>query len=487
MGWQDDSTPVLPTATPTPSQGASADPFWKQALGYSTEAGQKAQAAQEASYPGSTKALWDKPADMPWGDFIGAHFGPAADVGRVAAGQVPFLGNAFDEAGAQARLKGTPYTGAGEALGMAGTGAGAEAAGAGRAIAGAAEPYIGKAMSPGVAAFLANRLGGAAEQGAIGAAGAAGQGGSAGDVAKAFGVGGATGAVLGPGGRGVPNTPSTDALRQTEKAAWNTAENTPVDPQAIANALGWTKRGLTPGEQALMSGGLGSAVNKAGSAALKAPSMSVDDVSKFQDAMWNAARNEVGAIRSTADQRLAAKFSGALEGALGPSASSVLRDANQATNVSKTGSEIDDWLANPNTAPKAIQGALAKDPDLYQTQPGLLERLTAIGQKASPDRTVSQEVASALAKRAGGAILGGGASYLVGGGLPGNLAGVAVGAALPSAGTQWRANQIRNSLLAAKHLNATGVTLPSSAFAQPGQISDALRQAGYGMGASGRY
>jgi hypothetical protein len=469
MGWQDDSTPVLPTDAGAKSSTATDQPgFWSNQLG------------PLAPVFGLPKPKMSPPMTV----------GTILDIGRRAADQVPFVGNYLDEQGAQERLKGTAYEGAGEALGMAATAAGAEAVGAGRYIASKAGPLISKVIpNQRIADFLAGRVGGAAEQGTIAATGSAGHGGSASDDLKAGLIGAVTGAATGPGGsKTTPVTPPTSDLEQLNKTAWTKAENTPVNPQAVANQLGWTKQNLTPGERTVMSGGLGTAVNKAGREALNSKSMSADDVSKFQDALWNAARNDVGLWRSPADQMLASKFSGALDTALGP-ALPVVQEANKATGAMKTGKEIDNWLTNPSAAPKQIQGALAKDPDFYNHQPGLREQLTNIAAKAKPDPSVSQAVGSEIAKRLTGAAIGTGASYAFGGGLPGDLAGAAVGAAIPSAVSKFKTNQIRNSLLAAKHLNATGLKLDPSEFGSGTVQSglDLLRQGAYGAGAAGKF
>jgi hypothetical protein len=457
MGWQEDSTPALPTDRTIKSADTSSDD-----PGYFSVPGQLGPLAPLFGY--------QKPKLSPvTGQTI-------ADVGRVAADQVPFLGNAFDVKGAQERLKGTTYEGAGEALGTAATGAGGEALGAGRYIAGKVAPLIGDASS-GVANFLANRIGGAAEQGTIAAAGTAGHGGSASDVAKSALIGGGTGAVLGPGARDAPVGRSADELEQANDAAWKVAENTPADPQAVANALGWTKRGLTPGEQVIMKSGgnLNSAVNQAGRAALNAGSMTVDDVSKFQDALWNAARNEVGSVRSTAEQRLANKFSDAVGNALGPN-KSVLDDANKATSVMKTDRDISGWLTDPKSAPAKIQGALAKDPDLYS--PELTGILTGAAQAGQP--SITRNIIQDLAARA----FKGGLTSVAGG----PIAGVVTAATAPTVKASIRAAPIRNRLLAAQHFNSTGEMIHPSAFAQPGMLSntgDLLRQATMAAGARG--
>jgi hypothetical protein len=407
------------------------------------------------------------------------NLGTIADIGRRAADQVPFLGNAFDEAGAEQRLKGTPWQGAGEALGMAGTGAGGEALGAGRYVAGKVLPYIGDASS-GVANFVANRIGGAAEQGTISAAGTAGHGGSASDIGKSALIGGGTGAVLGPGSSEAPVGRSADELKQANQAAWKTAQQTPVNAQDLANALGWTKQGLTEGEQEIAKGPLNSAVNSVGRRTLSGAPMTVDDVSKFQDAIQNAARNEVGAWRSTPEQRLANRFSSALDGALGPNESSVLQNANSATNVMKTDRDISGWLQDPKNAPAQIKGALAKDPNLYNTQPGLFDALNKIGQTKDPSwfRNFIYNIGAKTAT--------GGIASVAGG----PVAGAIVGSATPAVKATLREAPINNALRAAQHLNSTGENLHPSLFSQPGPlmtVGDALRQATMAAGARGTF
>jgi hypothetical protein len=456
MGWQDDSTPVLPSASSSTSSAASND-----APGYFTIENQLGPFAAMFGY---------KQRDPP--KSIGQQVQDVADVGRVAADQVPFVGNAFDVAGAQKRLQGTPYQGAGEALGMAGTGAATEALGAGRYVAGQLAPQIGRVLPEGVSSFLASRLGGAAEQGTIAAAGTAGHGGSASDTAKAFGVGGTIGSVLGSGAKEAPVGRSADELKQANEAAWKAAEQTSVNPQTVANALGWTKQSLTPGEQMILkSSGLNNAVNQAGRTALNAGSMSVDDVAKFQGALQDAAR-------SGSEQRLASKFSGALANGLGPNESSVLQQANAATNTMKTDRDISGWLEDPKSAPAKIKSALVANPDFYDSQPGLKDALTQISQSGQPSMTqnIIHDLATRLFKGAATAVAGG------------PVAGAVTAAVAPTVKAGIRAAPIRNSLLAAQHLNSTGLKLDPSAFAQPGVISntgDLLRQATAAAGARG--
>jgi hypothetical protein len=142
------------------------------------------------------------PSDIAGPDWSGQQAGKslqqAADVGRVAIGQIPFAGKLVDAAGAEQRLAQTPMAGAGEVLGGAGLGVGGEALGAGRLAAGALTPGIASVVGERAAPFIANRVGGALEQGGIGAAGAASQGQ---DPTQAAGVGAAIGAVTGPFGR----------------------------------------------------------------------------------------------------------------------------------------------------------------------------------------------------------------------------------------------------------------------------------------------
>jgi hypothetical protein len=166
----------------------------------------------------------------------------AGDVATTAGSQIPGVGpieQAFglDPAAAQQRLAGTPYQGAGQALGAASLGAGGEALGIGRGIAKGISPYLGP--------FLANRLAGAAEQGGLGAAGAASQGE---DPTQGGLISGALGALMGPFSKaGVAAKTSAADLRSAadtaeaaSKRAYQAAGAVPYNisdvRQAVANA-----------------------------------------------------------------------------------------------------------------------------------------------------------------------------------------------------------------------------------------------------------
>jgi hypothetical protein len=394
------------------------------------------------------------------------------DIARRAADQFPFLGRAFDEAGAKTRLQGTPYEGAGEALGMAGTAGATEALGVGRYLAGQAAPYLGKAMPAGVAAFLANRAAGGVEQGGLAAAGTAGQGGSASDIAKSAEIGGGIGLIAGAGGGAKPSepAPSTADLEQAAEAKWAPTRNAPVVPDDVANALGTTRLGLQPGERASLSGNFNAKLNDVEREASGTNSLSASDVADFQKALLNATRNSM-------DRKVANQFSTALDATLGQ-AKPLVDQARQATNVAKTSSELDDLLRDPASAPTAVQGMLAKKPGFYNSQPGLSDALTQIGQMGQP--SVTGDIARGLGRRAAHAAAG----YMLGG----PIGAVAAGALIKPAGAAVSNRPITNALLAAQHLNATGTPLVKPGLLAPLAPLGALaRRGNYAAGASGLY
>jgi hypothetical protein len=190
-------------APPTNSASSSDDP-WAQYV--------KPAASAQAPAAPAAPMNWKRLLGLAWGgptgpsdispDLSGQQAGKslqqAADVGRVAIGQIPFGGKLVDAAGAEQRLASTPMAGAGEVLGGAGLGVGGEAMGIGRGIAKAVTPGVAAVTGAKVAPWVASGIGGAAEQGGIGALGAIGQGQ---DPTQAAGIGGAIGAVTGPFGR----------------------------------------------------------------------------------------------------------------------------------------------------------------------------------------------------------------------------------------------------------------------------------------------
>jgi len=422
--------------------------------------------------------------------------------GQIAGYQVPGLATLenFGNRAADTMTAGLPDTIAG-ALGRltggpnadqmrAATEAGKEQLGP---IASTAADIIGYTASgaPKAGAALARLLGGglaarmasgAVEGGATSLAGSLGHGETDPEalgqsLALGTAIGGATGVL--PAGRKQVHTPSTSDLKFNAETAWQWPQNTQVNPNDVSTALVNTHLNLTPGERRLM----GSKVDKTVQGIMKdaqVNSLTADDVSKFQDVIMEAAN-------SKKKRRIAGLFTDALENTLGPE----VQRARTATNIAKTSGELDALIADPATAPAKVKGMLAKQSQYYQTDPALPDMLESIAAKDKPEPSIGRQVSLALGKHALGAAAGTGIGYVTGGGLPADLAGAALGAAVPAAFYKNRMGAIRNSLLAAKHLNATGMKLSPNNFAGPSPIgtllSELIRNAPRAPGMAGSY
>lgn len=328
---------------------------------------------------------------------------------------------------------------------------------------------------------LARAAGGAAEGGVGAALGTVGHGDTdPADIAKAGGVGLGVGALTGmlPLPRELPHSSSTADLQNDATSAWRGPSGMPVAPNDVGNALAQVHLNLTPGERVLMGGKLNGKINDAMREATSTNSLSADDVNKFQSAIMDAAR-------SPKEQRVAGKFSDALEGTYGQSQPAI-DAARTATSRAKTSDELDQLIADPKSAPQAVTGMLAKNPGLYAH---IQEALQPIADMANP--TLGQTIKDRILQHGLGAI-GGAAAGAIGG-------PIGIGAALgairsPVTGavtTAVRQKPIISALKAARHMNATGDMLPPSAFSIPSRgvtiPSALLRQSGYAAGATGVY
>lgn len=294
-------------------------------------------------------------------------------------------------------------------------------------------------------------------------------------------VGTLTGGLVGglPSVKATPNTPSTADKMNDAYNAWQKTYGVSVNPSDVSAAIVKAHLGLTPGERTLMAGPTDSVINKVLRESQGHNSLSGNDLKKFQDAI-------MGSTRDPTALHVAGKFKDSLDNAYGPQAQPTVTAANRATNVAKTSDEIDQWLANPKGAPAAVGKALADNPGYYR---GVTSALQPIAGMAN--QTLGQEIKSRLATAAVGAGLGYGASTLTGGNPTGETITGAVLGALKGRGTAALRNApISRGLLAAKHLNATGVNLPPSAFSQSGPMttapSDLLKKFIYSQGAAGR-
>jgi hypothetical protein len=208
--------------------------------------------------------------------------------------------------------------------------------------------------------------------------------------------------------------------------------------------------------------------------------LTAEDVADYQRELWGKARNGF-------DQKAAGQYESALNNVVGPSLAYDINAANKAHNIYKTSGEMDNWRTDPSGAPSAIAARLAKKPAFYKAQPGLFDALSKIGQKAN-DPSLLMKLRDYAIRGAVGGGLGYGAGYVLGGNpgqsaVEGAMTGVIAPHVIKAAGSM----PIKNSLLAAQHLNATGVPVSPGVYTPqwlqiPGMLA---RQGGYAAGASG--
>lgn len=298
---------------------------------------------------------------------------------------------------------------------------------------------------------------------------------TAGDLLKAAALSSAAGALPSTGGPKV-STPTTADLQAIAKPKFTPLENTWINGPNTGKEFSAVDRNITPGDRATMSSSLQNKVDDINQQISSNQVLSADDLAKFQRGLMKSARGPQ-------DQLIAGKYVDALNTALGPHAPAVA-DANAATNVWKTSRDIDNWLQDPASAPKAVAAATNKRPQLYQSQPGLLDALKNIGQSQP---TIWGKVGGKVGGALLNAAIDAGAEYLGGQNpITGAVAGGLSGLALGHGGAAIRAAPIRAKLLAAQHLNATGVPLPARS-PLIGPLGSVLRQGVYGTAASGAF
>lgn len=327
--------------------------------------------------------------------------------------------------------------------------------------------------------WKARVAGGAAEGAGAAALGTAGHGDTdLGHIGTAMLLGGGVGAITGglPGQRAAPQGIPTSAMESDAASAWQGPNQMPVSAEDAADALQAAYGGMDPGKRFLMSDVLDSKVGQGVKdiSDLKGLGMTAGQLSDFQRGIGNAARG-------SDDKRLAIGFKDALESAYDPASLQAVKAARAATNKAKISASIDDWRSDPATAPDKINAAITKNPQYYQSRPGLLEQMQAIANMGQPS------MAKDLANDAGKRLVRG----ALAGALGGPTAGVVTAAIGAPARTAIDAAPVRRALLAAQHLNNTGDVVAASAFAPQHprlkMISDLLRQAGYSAGASGAF
>lgn len=345
--------------------------------------------------------------------------------------------------------------------------------------------WLGRGVGENVASRVGGRMIGSGIEGTgatiLGAAGHD-QDLTPGELLKSAALSTVTGAL--PGGAGErPTTPSTADLQTSAQSAFAPLKNKVYQAPDVGNVIDRTTTGMSAGDAVSMGSRLRDARDVMTNEVANRPTVTADDIAKFSRELGNAAGGD------DVKQRIAQQYVAALNKGVGSKTAADIAAANRASNIAKTSGEIEGWAADPSGAPKAVKSALENNPDFYKAQPGLFDALNAVGQKANPPsvgRQVFNYGADALARGAVGA----GADYMFGRNpLEGFIGGVTSKVLLPHAVNAVRTAPIRNSLLAAQHLNATGMKVDPSVYTSMGfQVPGILaRQTGYGLGASGAF
>jgi hypothetical protein len=341
-GWRDQSTPLAPPA-PAPAAAAAAP------------------AASSDPADLGTTAIWNKPADTSWSDFMLAHLAKpfqgadqaAQDYSRTAVDAATFgLGDRL-----QSYLTGNPLdqerastSAASSRLGvMAPIVSGAMYA-AGPGELGAASK-IGETVAPAIGKWAGGVLGSGAEGAIAGGAGAAGHGDDVGSSALLGGAlgaaGGSLGGVVGRGGV-LPTAPTADDLTAAAKTAYKPLTNVlydaskevhpAIDPIDAQNALrDWS--GYKWNDATKTKGEINTLLNK--------PQLSANDLQQSQSYLKGIA----GDGRSDPnDAMYAAHYAGKLQ--------DVLDNATPQTGVPQN------WT-NPTGAPSFASAQKAAGDALY--------------------------------------------------------------------------------------------------------------------------
>ena len=341
--------------------------------------------------------------------------------------------------------------------------------------------WLGRGVGENVASRVGGRMIGSGIEGTgatiLGAAGHD-QELTPGELLKSALISTATGAL--PGGAGErPTTPSTADLDAVAAGRYATLTKRYNSPD-VAAAIDRGGANVSQGLQSKMSSNLSDQIDRIKGIVAKGGGTTAGDIADFASSLKGASRNSI-------DEKIAAQYLASLDKGVGPQMAANIKSASGASNVAKTSADIEGWAANPSGAPKAVKSALESSPNFYKTQPGLFDALNAVGQKANSP-SLGRQIFNYGADAAARGAVGAGADYMFGRNpLEGFIGGVTSKVLLPHAVGAMRTAPIRNSLLAAQHLNATGMKVDPSVYTSMGlQVPGMLaRQTGYGLGAAG--
>ena len=368
---------------------------------------------------------------------------------------------------------------------VAGYGVGGGALGVGEGIGALATSGIAKGIGENIASRVAGRAIGAGVEGAgstiVGAAGHD-ENLTAGDLLKSTLLSAGTGALtpnLSAGSKAKVPSPTADldaAVAPAFAPLKSKVYQTPDVEKAISNVS------VPQGMQANMSEKLSTQIDRIKGIVAQGGQTTANDIAGFRRSLIAASTNDT-------DSTIAGKYIAALDKGVGPNTAADIAAANKVSNVAKTSGEIDDWITqaqrNPGKVPDAVNNALTNNPQFYQggvgdklwdvanSKPGLMSK---VGGK------VGYGLANAAIDAAGNYIAGG--NPIVGavtGGLGGTLLG--------HGSDQLRSGNLVNKLAAARHFNATGESLPASAFSKGipvlGPLSTYAPKVPAALGASG--
>ena len=364
--------------------------------------------------------------------------------------------------------------------------AGPGMAGVGTGLAKLAGAQLARGVGENVASRVGGRMIGSGIEGTgatiLGAAGHD-QDLTPGELLKSAALSTATGAL--PGGAGErPTTPSTADLQSTASGLFTPLKGKSYNASDVGNVMDRITSGMSAGDAVSMGPKLADMRDLISREISNRGAVSADDIAKFQ--------RELRAATGGNDTRqfIANQYANALDKGVGPKTAADIAAANRASNIAKTSSDIEGWAAAPSGAPSAVKSALENSPNFYQTQPGLFDALNKVGARANPP-SLGQKVGSYLLDAGIRSGIGAGSSYLMGRNpLEGAVGGVISKVVAPHVMDRaFRAGPISNELLAAQHLNATGMKVDPSVYTSgalqiPGMLA---RQTGYGLGASGAF
>ena len=488
MGWKDGTPNNSQTVAPATSTNAPAAPA-PPASGWRSGQTNDSSGVAAPAPPAAPEVPWfSATGNDKIGEFV-AKMGDAATMGLAAKAQdaLGFAQGPHGETVAQ------QVANAGKDIGpiasgvadVAGYGVGGGALGVGEGIGALATSGIAKGIGENIASRVAGRAIGAGVEGAgstiVGAAGHD-ENLTPGDLLKSTLLSAGTGALtpnLSAGSKAKVPSPTAD-LEAAVAPAFAPLKNKVYPTSDVEKAI--SNVSVPQGMQANMSSKLSDQIDRVKSIVAQGGQTTANDIAGFRRSLLGAATNDT-------DMTIAGQYAAALDRGVGSKTAADIAAANKVSNVAKTSGEIDDWITqaqrNPGKVPDAVNNALTNNPQFYQggvgdklwdvanSKPGLMSK---IGGK------VGYGLANAAIDAAGNYIAGG--NPIVGA-ITGGLGGTILG----HGSDQLRSGNLVNKLAAARHFNATGESLPASAFSKGvpvlGPLSTYAPKVPAALGASG--